>query len=139
MPNPIKLIDILNAQMAKVNLAGEHLACAACEGSGEEIAPHPETGHDYVTCRVCLGSGYNQLGLIMLNLLKPPPDGNGPVALKGSLSGQVPQTETVLDENHPTERRNPKNKMKKRQAQSQTCPPSACQPLQVRQSSQPIQ
>jgi len=139
MPNPIKLIDIFNAQMAKASSAGEHLACDACEGSGEEIALHPETGHDYVPCRVCLGNGYNQLGLIMLNLLKPPPDGNGPVALKGNLGSQLPQTEDLPGENHPTERRSRKNKIKKQQSESQTCPPSACQPPQVRQSNQPIQ
>lgn len=103
MPNPVKLIDILSAQTAKVNLTREHLECDACDGSGEEMIPHSETGHNNIPCRICLGSGYNQLGLILFNLLKPPPEGYGPVELKTALAEQLAQqnasnTQTVQTE-----------------------------------------
>jgi hypothetical protein len=58
------------------------LSCDVCNGDGRQAAPHSETGHDAVECLPCLGTGLNQLGLIVTGLLHPPNDGSGPTILK---------------------------------------------------------
>lgn len=84
MPLPMQLIDILASQTA-----AENMQCADCDGAGEIGEFSPETGHEPVTCGTCLGTGYNQLGLILSGILKPPAEGFGPVELKDALSAYL--------------------------------------------------
>ncbi len=80
MTLPAPLIDILAS-----HTAGEAMHCEDCKGLGETGQPDPDTGSEPMVCQSCLGSGYNQLGLILQGILKPPPEGFGPVALKDAL------------------------------------------------------
>lgn len=80
MPNPVKLIDILSE-----NTAAESVHCDDCRGSGQIQVPDQDTGFDLSECEACMGTGYNQLGLILQGILQPPPEGYGPVELKEAL------------------------------------------------------
>jgi len=88
MANPVKIIDILSQQTTM-----EHVDCDDCEGTGEVIVLNQESGYDLAECRACLGSGYNQLGLILRGILKPPADGYGPVELRDALADYIAESE----------------------------------------------
>jgi hypothetical protein len=91
MPHPVQLIDILSKRTAV-----EHIWCDTCEGTGERAIFDPEAGQDMIPCQECLGSGYNQLGMILQGILKPPDDGYGPVELREAISVYLAQTERQL-------------------------------------------
>ena len=76
----IRLLDIL----ADYTIA-ENMRCETCAGAGEVLLHGEETGYEPIECEDCLGSGMNQLGLIMHNILRPPAEGYGPVALRDAL------------------------------------------------------
>jgi hypothetical protein len=80
MTLPTKLINILAE-----HTNSENMQCSDCRGSGETTIHDPETGLDFIMCESCLGSGYNQLGLIIKGILKPPEEGYGPVELQAAL------------------------------------------------------
>lgn len=84
MTLPVQLIDILAGHTAE-----ENMHCETCEGAGEMAMHDAETGHEPELCGSCLGSGYNQLGLILHGILKPPPEGYGPVELKDALKNYL--------------------------------------------------
>jgi hypothetical protein len=88
MANPVQLIDILSRRTA-----AEALWCDDCKGTGEYSVFDPETGNDIIDCETCLGSGYNQLGLILQGILTPPEQGYGPVELREALSTYLAQVE----------------------------------------------
>lgn len=60
MPNPVKIVDIINQRRNC-----ETLDCECCAGQGELEIFDPKTGKDFVECEACMGSGYNLLGLIL--------------------------------------------------------------------------
>lgn len=88
MVKPVKIIEILSQQSS-----AEHIQCEHCDGTGNMIVLSDETGFDLSECDVCLGTGYNQLGLILRGILKPPADGYGPVELREALANYVAETE----------------------------------------------
>lgn len=91
MPHPVQLIDILSRRTAV-----EHIWCDACDGTGEIAIFDAETGTDVISCESCLGSGYNQLGMILQGILQPPEEGYGPVELRQAISVYLEQTEQQL-------------------------------------------
>jgi hypothetical protein len=90
MAMPVQVIQILSqmtrrSDRSSPNTTSEPADCHECKGQGEVMAFHPETGHEAVECPECLGSGYNTLGLILNQVLKPPQEGYGPVELRAVL------------------------------------------------------
>lgn len=88
MANPVQLIDILSKRTA-----AEAIWCDDCQGTGEMAIHDPETGSDIIDCETCLGSGYNQLGLILQGILTPPEQGYGPMELQEALAAYLAEAE----------------------------------------------
>ena len=87
MAKPKPFLHILSELTQSLTQPGrlEQIQCDECHGLGEIRVFDAETGHEFIDCPECLGSGYNTLGLIVKQILKPPAEGYGPIALRQAL------------------------------------------------------